>query len=81
MILDNRKNLKMSSDELSFKALANNLYRETNVTNLEKCVVLLQMFTFVGIDLYDENIKNYPGNCDRKTAEKFLKDNASFIDY
>ena len=33
------------------------------------------------IGIHDENIKNYPGNCDRKTAEKFLKDNASFIDY
>ena len=81
MILDNRKNLKMSSDDISFKSLAKNLYKETNVTDLEKCVVLLQMFTFVGIDLYDENIKKYPGKCDRKTAEKFLKDNASFIDY
>jgi hypothetical protein len=39
------------------------------------------MFTFVGNDLYDENIKNYPGKCDRSNAEKFLKDNASFIDY
>jgi hypothetical protein len=71
----------MISDNLSFKSLAKNLYKETNVNALEKCVVLLQMFTFVGNDLYDENIKNYPGSCDRKTAEKFLKDNASFIDY
>jgi hypothetical protein len=39
------------------------------------------MFTFVGNDLYDENIKNYPGKCDRSNAEKFLIDNASFIDY
>jgi para-nitrobenzyl esterase len=81
MILDNRKNLQMISDNLSFKSLAKNLYRETNVNALEKCVVLLQMFTFVGNDLYDENIKNYPGKCDRSNAEKFLIDNASFIDY
>ena len=81
MVLDNRRNLKMSSDNASFETLAKNLYKETNVNDLEKCVVLLQMFTFVGIDLYDKNIKNYPGNCDRKIAEKFLKDNASFIDY
>jgi hypothetical protein len=81
MILDNRKNLQMISDNLSFKSLAKNLYKETNVNALEKCVVLLQMFTFVGNDLYDENIKNYPGKCDRSNAEKFLIDNASFIDY
>ena len=81
MVLDNRKNLKMSSDNISFKSLAKNLYEETNVNDLEKCVVLLQMFTFVGNDLYDKNIKNYPGKCDRGEAEKFLRDNASFIDY
>ena len=81
MVLDNRKNLQMISDNLSFKSLAKNLYKETNVNELEKCVVLLQMFTFVGNDLYDENIKNYPGKCDRSNAEKFLMDNASFIDY
>ena len=81
MVLDNRKNLQMISDNLSFKSLAKNLYKETNVNELEKCVVLLQMFTFVGNDLYDENIKNYPGKCDRSNAEKFLIDNASFIDY
>ena len=81
IVLDNRKNLKMTSDNLSFKSLAKNLYNETNVNELEKCVVLLQMFTFVGTDLYDENIKNYPGKCVRSDAEKFLMDNASFIDY
>jgi len=81
MVLDNRKNLIMSSDNISFKSLAKNLYKETNVDELEKCVVLLQMFTFVGNDFYDEEIKNYPGACNRKNSEKFLKDNASFIDY
>jgi len=81
MVLDNRKNLQMITNNLSFKSLAMNLYKETNVNELEKCVVLLQMFTFVGTDLYDENIKNYPGKCDRSDAEKFLMDNASFIDY
>ena len=81
MVLDNRRNLEMSSDNLSFKSLAKNLYEETKVKELEKCVVLLQMFTFVGIDLYDKNIDNYPGKCVRSDAEKFLMDNASFIDY
>jgi hypothetical protein len=39
------------------------------------------MLTFVGDDLYDEHIKSYPGNCIRSESEKFLKDNASFIEY
>ena len=71
----------MSSDTISFKSLINNLYKETEVTELEKCVILLQMLTFVGDDLYDEYVNVYPGNCARSESEKFLKDNASFIDY
>ena len=39
------------------------------------------MFTFVGNDIYDREIKNYPGQCDRKNSEEFLINNASFIDY
>ena len=30
------------------------------------------MFTFVGDDIYDENIKNYPGECNRSESENFL---------
>jgi para-nitrobenzyl esterase len=81
MVLDNRKNLKMHSDEFSFSSLTKDLYQENALTNLEKCVVLLQMLTYVGDDLYDEYDNHYPGKCDRAESEKFLKDNASFIDY
>jgi para-nitrobenzyl esterase len=81
MILDNRKNLKMDKDKNSFKSLVNDLYYEKDITDLEKCVVLLQMLTFVGDDLYDNYIDFYPGQCSRKDAEEFLKANASFIDY
>ena len=81
IILDNRANLDMSSDMISFKSLVGDLHKETDVTDLEKCVVLLQMLTFVGDDLYDKYINSYPGNCIRSESEKFLKDNASFIEY
>ena len=81
MVLDNRKNLKMSKDQNSFKSLVNDLYYEKDITDLEKCVVLLQMLTFVGDDLYDDYINHYPGKCIRSDAENFLKANASFIDY
>ena len=81
IILDNRSNLKMSTDTISFKSLVNNLYKETKVTDLEKCVILLQMLTFVGDDLYDEYENSYPGSCIRSESEKFLKDNAGFINY
>jgi para-nitrobenzyl esterase len=81
MVLDNRANLKMNKDKNSFKSLVNDLYYENEITDLEKCVVLLQMLTFVGDDLYDDYVNFYPGKCNRKDAEEFLKANASFIDY
>ena len=81
MILDNRNNLKMDKDQNSFKSLVNDLFYEEDITDLEKCVVLLQMLTFVGDDLYDDYIDFYPGQCNRGDAENFLRENASFIDY
>ena len=81
IILDKRKNLKMASDFISFESLKYELQNDKRLSDLEKCVVLLQMFTYVGDDLYDENINNYPGKCDRNLSEKFLVDNASFIEY
>ena len=81
MILDNRKNLKMHKDDFSFSSLLKDLYQENALTNLEKCVVLLQMLTYVGDDIYDLYVDDYPGKCDRNESEQFLIDNGSFIDY
>lgn len=81
IVLDNKKNIRIESDNINFKLLTKELYRDTRVDELEKCVILLQMFTFVGDDLYDENIDNYPGECDRSESENFLIENASFIEY
>ena len=81
MVLDSRKNLRMYADEFSFYSLTKDLYKENALTNIEKCVFLLQMLTYVGDDLYDEYVDSYPGKCDRAESEQFLKDNASFIDY
>jgi para-nitrobenzyl esterase len=81
MILDKRNSLKMSSDRYSFSSLVKDLYKEDAVSNLEKCVVLFQMLTYVGNDLYDDYIEEYPGKCDRTISENFIIENASFIDY
>jgi para-nitrobenzyl esterase len=81
IILDNRSNLKMSSDSITFESLVADLYKEEKVTDLEKCVVLLQILTFVGDDLYDQYINKYPGSCKRANSEQFLIDNANFIDF
>jgi para-nitrobenzyl esterase len=81
MILDNRKNLRMDSGLSSFTALIKDLNQENALSDLEKCVVLLQMLTYVGNDLYYEYADNFSGECNRSKSEQFIKDNASFIDY
>ena len=81
IVLDKRKNLKMSSDNLTLRKLSNEVHIDERLNEIEKCVVLYQMFTYVGNDVYEENIKNYPGDCDRKNSENFIIRNASVIDY
>ncbi len=81
MVIDKKKNLKMSSDNLTLLNLSKQVFEDSRLDKIEKCVVLYQMFTYVGNDMYEENIKNYPGKCDRKTSENFIINNASVIDY
>ena len=81
MILDNKKNLMMKKDAISYESLVSMLRSDERLNNLEKCVVLLQIFTYVGEDIYDKNISNYPYKCSRKDSEKFLVENASFIEF
>ena len=81
MVLDKKNNLKMSSDNLTLTKLSQKVFTDSRIDEIEKCVVLYQMFTYVGNDIYDENIINYPGKCDRKTSENFIINNASVIDY
>ena len=71
----------MNDDSISFKSLTKKLVNDDRLNDLEKCVVLLQMFTYVGDDLYDEYIKNYPKKCNRTESEEFLINNASYIEY
>ena len=80
LILDNKKNLKMSSKIITLKDLTKELYYDERLNEIEKCVVLFQMFTFVGNDLYEENIDDYEGKCDRESSIQFIKENASSID-
>ncbi len=81
MVIDNKKNLKMSSDDITFKKLSNEVYLDNRLNEVEKCVVIYQMFTYVGDDIYDENIADYPGSCDRQSSESFIIKNAGVIDY
>ena len=71
----------MVKNRTTFQSLIDELIIDNRVNELEKCVILLQMFTYVGEDIYEENIKNYPNKCNRSDSEKFLLNNASFIEY
>ena len=81
IVIDKKKNLKMSSDNITFKSLSEKIHTDGRLSELEKCVVLYQMFTYVGDDMYDENIKNYPGKCDREASENFIINNAGVVEY
>ena len=81
LVIDKKKHMEMSFDSNTFETLMDELYLDIRLTELEKCVVLLQMLTFVGNDLYKEKSGSYKGSCNRSTSEKFLIDNASFIEY
>ena len=81
MVIDNKSNLGMQTDSTSFLSLTKDLYKEDVLTELEKCVLLFQMLTYVGDDLYSTYEKDYPGKCSRNESEQFLIDNSDFIDY
>ena len=81
MILDNKKNMKVVNSETTYKSLIEELNFDTRVNELERCVILYQMGTFVGNDILDE-IRDYANfSCKREDSRKFLKENASFINY
>ena len=81
LVLDKKKNLGMKNEELSYKSLVGQIINDNRLSELEKCVVLFQMFTYVGDDIYNQNMENYPGKCNRNDSIRFLKENASFIEY
>ena len=81
LVIDKKKNLMMVKNRTTFQSLIDELIIDNRVNELEKCVILLQMLTYVGEDIYEENIKNYPNKCNRSDSEKFLLNNASFIEY
>ena len=71
----------MEKEVISFQLLMTELEKDKRLSETEKCVVALQMLTYVGEDSYDDYIKLYPKKCSREESEKFLKENASFIEY
>jgi para-nitrobenzyl esterase len=81
LILDNKRNMKLTNSYVSYKTLVEQLNYDTRVNELERCVILYQMGTFVGNDIFNEIQKYSNFDCKRKDARNFLESNASFIEY
>ena len=81
MILDNKKNMKIANSQTTYQGLVEELNNDRRVNELERCVILYQMGTFVGNDILDEIIQYANFSCKRSEAKKFLEENASFISY
>jgi para-nitrobenzyl esterase len=81
LIIDKKKNMKIESKVPNFKTLVKELAADNRINELEKCVVLFQMGTYVGLDIYSDLEAMYPNQCNVDKSVKFLEDNASFIDY
>ena len=65
----------------TYESLVKELNNDTRVNEIEKCVILYQIGTFVGNDIFDEIMLFSNFECKRKDAIQFLEANASFIQY
>ena len=81
LVLDNKRNMKITNSYTSYKELVEQLNFDNRVNELERCVILYQMGTFVGNDIF-KIIKQFSNfDCNREEARAFLRANASFIEY
>jgi para-nitrobenzyl esterase len=81
MILDSRKNMNMTNSFITYKDLVEELNYDNRVNDVERCVILYQMGTFVGNDIFDGISTHATFKCNRDNAKKFLQENDSFISY
>ena len=79
LVIDKRRKLKMISESITLDSLASDLFQDDRLNNLEKCVVLLQIFTYVET-MTIKSAEIYQ-NCNRESSERFIKENASFIEF
>jgi hypothetical protein len=65
----------------SYKTLIEELNDDSRVNNVEKCVIVYQMGSIVGNDIFNKLIKDATFPCKKSNAIKFLEENESFIEY
>lgn len=81
MILDRKKDMKLKNYSISYKSLVEELNFDKRVNQLEKCVIMYQMGSLIGNDIFDE-IKLFANfECSRKNAIEFLEANSEYIEY
>ena len=81
MVLDKKRNMKAIEITSSYKTLIEELNEDQRVNNVEKCVILYQMSSLVGNDIFNKLIKDATFPCKKSNAIKFLEENDSFIEY
>ena len=81
LILDNKKNLSLQNLTNTFDSLLKELENDTRVNQREKCVILFQMGTLIGNDIYEEIKNSFTTECNINDSKQFLIDNSSFISY
>jgi para-nitrobenzyl esterase len=81
LVIDKRKYLTMMSESITLESLSNQLFADKRLNELERCVILLQMYTYVGNDHYENAKPEMLKACNRAESEKFIKENASFVEF
>ena len=81
MILDNKRNMKMEQSQTTYRSLVEELNSDSRVNELERCVILYQMGTFVGNDILDDISQYSNFSCKMSEAKIFIEENGSFISY
>ena len=81
IVLDKKRNMKTIEITSSYKSLIEELNEDSRVNNIEKCVILYQMGSLVGNDIFDKLIRYASFSCKKSDAILFLEENDRFIDY
>ena len=81
MILDRKKDMRIKNYSISYKSLVEELNFDKRVNQLEKCVILYQMGSLIGNDIFDDIKLFATFECSRKNAIEFLEANSEYIEY
>tara|TARA_B100001939_G_scaffold61781_1_gene50752 strand:+ start:245 stop:2011 length:1767 start_codon:yes stop_codon:yes gene_type:complete len=81
MILDKKRNMHVSNFSTNFIDLVLELNFDDRVNEIEKCVILYQISSLVGNNIFNELIHYADFMCTKSDAINFLEANDSFIEY